>query len=287
MIYSMTAFAHAEHEIEGGRLQWELRSVNHRYLEPHFRLPERLRDLEMPLRETARQRLRRGKVDCTLKLEAGGQLQPLEVNRPALLQLLAAIEQIKRDAPEAGPPDPLELLRWPGILGEPAADTAALREAASEAFAEALDGLIAHRAREGAQLMRVIEAKLGDIETLVAEVRAITDGLAAEQLDKLKVRLNELEVNVDPARLEQEIALAVQRADVTEELDRLRVHVTEGRDMLHRDGPHGRQLDFLMQELNREANTLGSKSILAQTAQRAIDLKVTIEQIREQIQNIE
>jgi uncharacterized protein (TIGR00255 family) len=287
MIYSMTAFARAEQPFDGGSVQWELRTVNQRYLEVQFRLPESLRDLEPALRDTLRKRLRRGKVDAALKYDlpqTGGQLT---LNRPLLLQLLAAIEQIKRDAPEASHPDPLDLLRWPGMLSEQRSDLEAARDVVTGSFDAAIDALLAHRAREGAELAQLIDGKFAELLSIVEEVRSLTAGLAAEQLAKLKARVDELGVSLDSARLEQEVALLAQRADVAEELDRILVHVQEGRHLLSKPGPHGRQLDFLMQELNREANTLGSKSVLAQTAQRAIDLKVIIEQIREQVQNIE
>jgi uncharacterized protein (TIGR00255 family) len=287
MIYSMTAFAHADAETPGGRVHWEIKSVNHRFLEVQFRIPEAVRDREFTFRERLRAALRRGKIDCTLRVDAAEQRPVLEINRSVLLQLLAAIEQIKRDAPEASHPSPLELLRWPGVLGESSHAAEAVRAGIDDAFERAVRDLLAHRAREGANLKQLLEDKLQEIEAIVADVRVLTAGLAREQFARLKQRIDELRVSVDPARLEQEIALATQRADVTEELDRLGVHVRETRTILGRPGPHGRTLDFLMQELNREANTLGSKSVLAETAQRAIDLKVAIEQIREQVQNIE
>ncbi len=287
MIYSMTAFARAEQSFDRGSVQWELRSVNQRYLEAQFRVPESLRDLEPQLRERLRNRLKRGKVDATLKYELPQSTGQLALNRPLLLQLLAAIEQIKRDAPEASHMSPLDLLRWPGMLSEERDDLETARAIVLSTFDDALDALLAHRAREGAELAELIDGKFAALLDIVEEVRQLTQGLAAEQQAKMQARIGELQVNVDPGRLEQEVALLAQRADVAEELDRLLVHVQEGRHLLSKPGPHGRQLDFLMQELNREANTLGSKSVLAQTAQRAIDLKVTIEQIREQVQNIE
>ncbi len=287
MIQSMTAFARAEGLFDGGRTQWELRSVNHRYLEAQFRLPEALRELEFPLRDRVRAQLKRGKLDATLKLDRGAAPPQLELNRPVLLQLLATIEQVRRDAPDATHPDSLELLRWPGVLGEATQDTEPMRAAATSAFDNALQALITHRQREGAELAEVLARKFDELDVMVADVSALTASLAEDQFGRLKRRIEELGVSADPARLEQEIAMVVQRADVTEELDRLTVHVKEGRAMLARSGPHGRSLDFLMQELNREANTLGAKSVLPQTSQRAIDLKVAIEQIREQVQNIE
>ncbi len=287
MVQSMTAFARTEQVLAAGTLQWELRSVNQRYLEAQFRLPEALRDLEPDLRDQLRAVLKRGKLEVSLKLEIARPGGALELNRATLLQLLATIEQIRRDAPEVSAPSALELLRWPGILEEQVADLTPLREAALASFGQALQQLLAHRAREGAGLAQLIEQKFLEVEAIVTQVRGLTQGLAAEQQRRLQTRIAELGATLEPGRLEQEVALLAQKADVTEELDRLLVHVQEGRHLLAKPGPHGRSLDFLMQELNREANTLGSKSILAQTAQRAIDLKVLIEQIREQVQNIE
>jgi len=287
MINSMTGFARSASESPWGTLVWELRTVNHRYLEVSFRLPETLRDLELPLRELVRARLKRGKVDCTLKLATSGPVAHLEINRPVLLQLLATLEQLRRDAPEVGHPNPLELLRWPGVLTESTEDPEALREATTAAFSSALDALSQHRAREGAQLEELITARLADIDTIVAECRELTRTLAADQNARLRSRLADLAVEVAADRLAQEVALLVQRADVAEELDRLEAHVRETRTTLSGAGPHGRRLDFLAQELNREANTLAAKSTLVRSAQRAVDLKVAIEQIREQVQNIE
>ncbi len=287
MILSMTAFASSTAHSEGFNLQWELRSVNHRFLEPHFRLPESARNLETPLRDIVRSKLRRGKVDCNLKLEVSQEGELAQLNRPALLQLLALFEQIRRDAPEVKDPNPLDILRWPGVLLEAGIDENVFRKTALKTFEEALLQLEEHRAREGAKLKLLVEERLTDVEHLVKQVRNLTSDLAQAQRAQLQAKLAKLDVRVDPERLEQEIVLLVQKSDVDEELDRLEIHVAETRESLNREGPHGRRLDFLMQELNREANTLASKSILAETAQCAVDLKVTIEQIREQIQNIE
>ena len=287
MIHSMTAFARVDVPLEAGSLQWEIRSVNHRYLEPQFRLPDAFRELELPLRDLLRARMKRGKVDSTLRVAATSAAAHLEINRPVLLHLLATLEQLRRDAPEAAHPDPLELLRWPGVLVESVHDADAVKSAVVQGFQRALDALDAHRGREGAMLAALIEEKLSEIRQIVIDLRRIVLGLADVQRARLRARISELEAAVEPERLEQELALLVQRADVTEELDRLDIHIVEARKSLSGDGPHGRHLDFLLQELNREANTLASKSMLAETAQRAVDLKVIIEQIREQAQNIE
>jgi uncharacterized protein (TIGR00255 family) len=287
MIQSMTAFARVDVPLGSGSLQWEIRSVNHRHLEPQFRLPDAFRDLELPLRDRVRARLKRGKVDSTLRLVAAATTTQVEINRPALLQLLATLAELRSDVPDAAAVPPLDLLRWPGVLVEPRADSEAAKTAVLKAFEVALDALEEHRRREGAMLGDLVSSKLAEIEQLVKDLRRIVAGLPEQQRQRLHARLADLAVSVDRDRIEQEIALLAQRADVTEELDRLDIHVAEARNNLAGEGPHGRHLDFLLQELNREANTLASKSILAETAQRAIDLKVVIEQIREQAQNIE
>ena len=287
MIRSMTAFARVDIPLASGSLQWEIRSVNHRYLEVQFRLPDAFRELEFPLRDQVRSKLKRGKVDATLRVAATTASAHLEINRPTLLHLLATLEQLRRDAPEAAHPDPLELLRWPGVLVESVQDAEVVRAAVVTGFQRALDALDAHRAREGAMLANLIGAKLGEILQIVGDLRRIVAGLAHTQRSRLKARIEELSISVDSDRLEQEVAILMQRADVAEELDRLEIHIVEARKNLAQPGPHGRHLDFLLQELNREANTLASKSMLAETAQRAVDLKVIIEQIREQAQNIE
>jgi len=287
MIHSMTAFARVDVPYDSGSLQWEIRSVNHRYLELQFRLPDAFRDLEFPLRDVVRARLKRGKVDCSLRVSAAVGPAHLEINRPVLLHLLATIEQLRRDAPEAAHSDPLELLRWPGVLVEPAQNVEAAKSAVASAFSQAIGALEAHRRREGALLADLIATKLDEIGHIADGIRRVVATLANTQRERLRARIGELSVDVDPDRLEQELVLVLQRSDVTEELDRLGVHIAEARKSLTREGPHGRHLDFLSQELNREANTIASKSILAETAQRAIELKVIIEQIREQVQNIE
>ena len=287
MIHSMTAFARVDVPYDSGSLQWEIRSVNHRYLELQFRLPDAFRELEFPLRDVVRAKLKRGKVDCSLRVSAAVGPAHLEINRPVLLHLLATIEQLRRDAPEAAHSDPLELLRWPGVLSEPAHDMDAVKSAVTSAFVQALGALEAHRRREGALLTELITAKLDEIGHIADGLRHVVANLASTQRERLRARVDELSISVDADRFEQELVLLLQRSDVTEELDRLGVHVTEARKNLASAGPHGRHLDFLLQELNREANTIASKSILAETAQRAIDLKVIIEQIREQVQNIE
>jgi uncharacterized protein (TIGR00255 family) len=288
MVNSMTAFARAQSTHSGLQLIWELKSVNHRFLETQFRLPEQLRALEHRLRDTLRKHLKRGKVDCSLRLERLAGENTMELNRPLLVQLLGVLEQIKRDAPEIGPPSTMDLLRWPGVIGDNTSlDDEQTMEAVEDLFEEALSQLLEHRQREGAQLSQTVTARLDEIDTVVKQVKSLTASIAHEIQGKLSQRLEDLVTQVDNARLEQEIALLAQRADVAEELDRLAIHVEEARSILRGPGPHGRRLDFLTQELNREANTLGAKSVLPATSQKSVDLKVAIEQIREQVQNIE
>ncbi|MEQ9450295.1 MAG: YicC/YloC family endoribonuclease [Pseudomonadales bacterium] len=283
----MTAFSRAARDAHNRHIVWELKSVNHRYLETQFRLPEAVRSLEHRLRDIARKHLKRGKLDCTLKLESLSGTDGITLNREVLLQLMAAIEQVKRDAPEIGGMSPMELMRWPGVLDDTPTDEALLADTAAELFEEALTDLIQARASEGAQLRATIESRLEEIGQLINELKPLTANLGAQQKAKLEQRIAELNVNLDPGRLEQEVALLAQRVDVAEELDRLQIHVEEARSHINGHGPHGRRLDFLTQELNREANTLGAKSVLPETSQRAVDLKVLIEQIREQVQNVE
>jgi uncharacterized protein (TIGR00255 family) len=288
MVNSMTAFARTQAHCAGFVLSWELRSVNHRFLETQFRLPEQLRGIEYPLRETLRKHLKRGKLDCALRLEPEATEAGLTLNRPLLLKLLAIVEQVRRDAPEIGPPNPMDVLRWPGMIGDEAAvDEQTLTGAATDLFEEALTELMAHRQREGRQLANTIGERLDEIDRVVRAVKSRTTSITHQLQSRLNARLAELAVQADPARLEQEVALLAQRADVAEELDRLGIHVEEARSILRGPGPHGRRLDFLTQELNREANTLGSKASIVENAQSSVDLKVVIEQIREQVQNLE
>lgn len=287
MMYSMTAFARAAVDAHERHLVWELKTVNHRFLETQFRLPDALRSIEHPLRDTARKHLKRGKLDCTLKIERQGGGAGISINRDVLLQLMAAIEQVKRDAPEIGGVSPTDLLRWPGVLDDTPTDDSQLVQTATELFEQALSELIDARRREGEQLQKAIADRLNQIDALIGQLKPLTATLATQQKDRLNQRVAELQVNIDPARLEQEVAMLAQKVDVAEELDRLTIHVEEARTHVAGQGPHGRRLDFLTQELNREANTLGAKSVIPETSQRAVDLKVIIEQIREQVQNIE
>ncbi len=284
MISSMTAFG----RFESPTLSWEVRSVNHRFLEVTFRLPEGLRTLEPSLRDVARTALGRGKVDATLRLAEGEVGLSVNINRPNMLRLLATLEQVRRDAPEIGHPDPLELLRWPGVLETgPTAAAGALEGAVRTGFEAAVAELVADRGREGAGIDAVLRAKLEEVETIVSEIRHLTATQATLVRDRLRGRIAELVDQVDQGRFEQEVALLAQKADVAEELDRLLLHVEGCRNSLAAEGRQGRRLDFLMQELNREANTVAAKAVPPECVERAVDLKVVIDQMREQVQNVE
>ncbi|MBU3068569.1 YicC family protein [Aestuariicella sp. G3-2] len=292
---SMTGFARQEAKYPWGTLIWEVRSVNHRYLEPHFRLPDFLRELEPALREQMRKSLSRGKVEASFSYQLGGtdsaEDSGLNINTTLLKQVTQAIDsvsdELSRTNASIAPVNPLELLRWPGMLADNDIDRDELLKASLDLFKQALNTLIEHRAREGDELKNLIEQRLQGIETQVTQVRAILPDILKAQREKLLEKLESLKVDVDQDRLEQEIVYLAQKTDVDEELDRLDTHVTEVRRTLKQKNSVGRRLDFLMQELNREANTLSSKSIVTDTTQAAIELKVLIEQMREQIQNIE
>ncbi|GMG86157.1 YicC/YloC family endoribonuclease [Biformimicrobium ophioploci] len=287
-VCSMTAFGRAEAEYRGGVATWELRSVNHRYLEPHFRLPEAARQFEPRLREALRKALSRGKLELTLSLRNSGlEATGIEIDESLVRALIEKAEHVAALTDTAAPLDPLELLRWPGVMAEPETDTDALGDAIVAALQEALTQLVANRQREGAELRKFIEQRLDGIVDQVAAVRELLPEILQAQKDKLRTRLEELQAELDSDRLEQEMVILAQKADVDEELDRLEAHVAEARRVLAGGGAIGRRLDFLMQEFNREANTLSSKSIVTDTTQAAVELKVLIEQMREQVQNIE
>ena len=288
MLKSMTAFARQEVSTQSGTLTWEIRSVNHRYLEPNFRIPEQFREAESQLRELLRKKLARGKLDCNLKWQASDQADDgISLNAEALSQLNAALEQISRNVPQSAAPNALDILQWPGVVDHKEEDRAEQIKQCVQAFASALDILIENRAREGQQLEPLFDDRLNKVDSIVEEVRALLPQILEQQRQNLNKRFEELSVDLDPQRLEQEMVVLAQKSDVDEELDRLDAHVREVRKVLAKKEPVGRRLDFLMQELNREANTLSSKSIVTDTTKAAVELKVLIEQMREQVQNVE
>ena len=288
MLRSMTAFARQEQSSPWGAITWELRSVNHRYLEISLRLPETLRGLETALRERISAALTRGKVDGTLKLQtAGATASTIALNSALVERLLQLADELEH---RMGPGTGLglaDILRWPGVVNEPEPDTDMLKTALLDSLDRALTELIATREREGQRTAELLQHRCAAMREQVAQVRAQRPEVLARWREKLLSRLAELPVEADPARLEQEMLFIAQRMDVDEELDRLDAHLDEIQAVLKRPEPVGRRLDFLMQELNREANTLSSKSADTGTTRSAVELKVLIEQMREQVQNIE
>ncbi len=288
MLLSMTAFARKQTNCGRGVLVWEIRSVNHRYLEPGFRLPDALRSLEPAIRDALRKHISRGKVDCQLRLECDDKgHNALQIDEDAVIRLNDASGQILSLTGGGPALTVMEILKWPGVLRETAAVPEDMEEKALALFNEALTDLIHTRQREGQELFGFISKRIEAVREIVSTVRVRMPEILARQQQVLRDRLADLRVELDPARLEQEIVVYVQKCDIDEELDRLETHLNEVERVLRLDEPSGRRLDFLMQELNREANTLSSKSIVAETTLNAVDLKVLIEQMREQIQNIE
>jgi uncharacterized protein (TIGR00255 family) len=286
MIRSMTAFAAGERTTEWGTLGCEMRAVNHRFLELGVRLPDELRLLEPALRERVSARVSRGKVDLTLRLRAGEGGGTLQVN-DALLQQLGELAMGVNTRFPALRTQFTDLLQFPGVLQSKAGDPAALHAQALALLDEVLDEFVAAREREGGKLVAAILERVDGIAAQAAQVRELIPVIRAGQRAKLDARIADLAQAADPGRVEQELVLWLQKLDVDEELDRLDSHVVEIRRIFTQDQPVGRRLDFLLQEFNREANTLGSKSVDARTSNIAVELKVLIDQIREQVQNIE
>ncbi|OOF45895.1 YicC family protein [Rodentibacter trehalosifermentans] len=287
MIYSMTAFARLEVKKDWGNAVWEIRSVNQRYLETFFRLSEQFRGLENTLREKLRQNLTRGKVECALRIEAKKQVNgELNLNRELANQVIQSLQWIKTQAGE-GEINLTDVLRYPGVVETQEQDLDAISQDLLAAFDELLADFIAMRAREGEKLQDVIQQRLTAISVEADKVRSQMPAVLQWQRERLLQRFEEVQISLDPQRIEQEMILLAQRVDVAEELDRLQMHVKETTNILKKGGAVGRKLDFMMQELNRESNTLASKSINADITASAVELKVLIEQMREQIQNLE
>ena len=287
MIYSMTAFAHLELKKEWGNAVWEIRSVNQRFLETYFRLPEAFRNLEMTLRERLRTALTRGKVECSLRIELNtNQNNGLTLNQEYAKQVISSLQWLKETAQE-GEINLVDILRFPGVVDNQNQDLDQISQELLDGFEQILAEFIAMRGREGANLQALIQQRLDAIAEEAEKVQAQMPSVLQWQKDRLQQRFDELNLQLDPQRLEQEMVLLAQKVDVAEELDRLQLHVKETTSILKKGGAVGRKLDFMMQELNREANTLASKSINADVTNSAVELKVLIEQMREQIQNLE
>lgn len=288
MMLSMTAFARQQLEQDWGSLTWEIRSVNHRYLETSVRVPETFRRLEIVIRETVRKRLSRGKVECQLRYQSvENSTTEINLNQNLVFKLLNANKEIEEMTGSSGSLSNMEILRWPGVVSDQQMDTASIDKQAIRLFSLALDDLISSREREGEELKGFVQKRLDAIREIVISVRAKMPEILTVQKQNLLDKIEDLKAELDPARVEQEIVLLTQKADVDEELDRLDSHLNEVQRVIDTKGQKGRRLDFLMQELNREANTLSSKSIVVDTTRSAVELKVQIEQMREQIQNIE
>lgn len=287
MIYSMTAFARLELKQDWGDAVWEIRSVNQRYLETFFRLPEQFRGLENTLREKLRQKLTRGKIECTLRIDNKKQAATeLNLNKDLAQQVIQSLQWIKAQAGE-GEINLTDVLRYPGVVEAPEQDLDVISQALLNAFDSLLEDFIAMRAREGEKVQELIQQRLDAISVEADKVRSKMPEILQWQRNRLLQRFEEIQLQPDPQRLEQELVLLAQRVDVAEELDRLQLHVKETNAILKKGGAVGRKLDFMMQELNRESNTLASKSINTEVINSAVELKVLIEQMREQIQNLE
>lgn len=288
MIKSMTAFARRDTQGSWGSLTCEIRTVNHRYLEPSLRLPDALRDLENDFREQLRGHLRRGKVDVGLRLQLSELSdQGLQVNEELAGALNDAANRINRMLDNPAHINAIDILRWPGVLSSAEQDLEPVKSAARDLFAQTVEELIEVREREGERLRPPFDDRLTTLSAGIADVRQRMPELLAQQDKHLRDRFQAAGVELDEERLAQEMVMLAQKSDVAEELDRLEAHVSEVRETLTSDQAIGRRLDFLMQELNREANTLSSKSIDAGVTRIAVDFKVLIEQMREQVQNLE
>ncbi len=289
MIRSMTGFARVERQYDFGRLSWEMRSVNHRYLDIGLRLPEEFRPLEADIRQCLGQYLSRGKIEANLRFSeaAGAKGSGLELNLALARELLDVHGEMSRLVQSEQQPDIGQMLKWPGIIEEKRPDPTPLQAAAMELLVEAAQELQTGRGREGEQMANAIRERLTGVAALTANIRSWLPEIRTALKQRMQDRIADLPMPLDPGRIEQEVAILSQKIDVDEELDRLDAHVEEVYRVLDLTEPVGRRLDFLMQEFNRESNTLSSKSIDQRTTQAAVDLKVLIEQMREQVQNVE
>lgn len=287
MISSMTAFAREEYQKSWGHVCWELRSVNHRYLDISIRLPDEWRSLDFAVRKLIQNYLKRGKIDCLLHFQAGYSNNPhFEINTVFVEQLWEAIKIVDKITGNTMPPEALTILRWPGVLELQTLDVDSVSAEVLQQLEITLEHLVVERKREGTQLAVILEQRCSAIAQEIVKVRAELPTILQAQRERLQVRLMEVVAELDKERLEQEIVLFAQKMDVAEELDRLEAHLAEVKEALTQEHV-GRRLDFLVQELHREANTLGAKSNHIKTSHSVVELKVLIEQIREQVQNIE
>ncbi len=288
MLCSMTGFARVEDACDQGNVSWEIRSVNHRYLEINFRLPEEVRRIEPQLRKFLQSKLARGKVDCTFRYQlADTQAAALELNETLLDSLIKQINHVNEKLPQATPAEAVDLLSWPGVVRTTETDMNSFHATCIELFKTATEQLVDMRGTEGERLKNMLQERCEEIANIVKKVRIRYPQVLEAIKQKQQQRIDELNVEMDQQRFEQELVYASQKLDVAEELDRLDSHLVEMQTIFDRKNPIGRRLDFLMQEFNREANTLASKSADIETTQAAVDLKVLIEQMREQVQNIE
>lgn len=287
MIHSMTAFSRYEIKGDWGNAVWEIRSVNQRFLETYFRLPEQFRGIEPVLRERFRKQLNRGKVECNLRFNANAASKSeLALNEKLALQLIQHANWINEQTLNSQI-SPLEVMRWPGVMESPEEDMSAIQAELLAGFDKALADFIAARASEGKNLKAMIEQRLDAISAEADKVQAYMPEIIEWQRNRIIEKFTDAKIDLDSGRVEQELVLLAQKMDVAEELDRLNSHVSETKKILKKGGAQGRRLDFMMQEFNREANTLGSKSINTDVTASAVELKVLIEQMREQIANIE
>jgi len=286
MTHSMTASAQVSVTTDIGELSCELRSVNHRYLEIAPRMPEELRVHETVIRELISEKLSRGRIDCFIRLKEN-QTTGLEPNIELAGQLQSLLTQMQAQLPTMQPIRAIDVLRWPGVLQAKQVDPTLMKKNLIEVVTQALQGLVLARQQEGSKMAELISQRLEGISDTINNVITFLPDIAAEYRARLEDKLSDIKDQLDPARLEQEMMIFLQKTDVAEELDRLKVHIDEVAAVLQKPEPAGRRLDFLMQELNREANTLGSKSQDQRLTKASVDLKVLIEQMREQVQNIE
>ncbi len=288
MLKSMTAFSRKESVSDWGTLVWEMRSVNHRYLDVSIRIADELRLIEPQVREKINLKLSRGKVEVSLRFKPSQTVSSqIAVNESLAGQVADAAKSLQKMIGDTQPLSALEVLRWPGVVGQAEADFGPLQQLALSLFDTTLEDYIETRQREGEKTAVMLTERCDAIDEIIAKVTTLRPQAIERQRTKLMSRIEELDTDHDTGRLEQELVYISQRLDVTEELDRLTAHLSELRDILKRDEPVGRRLDFLVQEFNREANTLSSKSADADTTALSVDLKVFIEQMREQVQNIE